>query len=136
MWHGELVKVWVKMVLDVVRFWERGCHPIDFGNRGLVNNLMYTCTSVQHCGSQWLKNNSFTKPLKLLVAKLHSSFEMLSKKKNRSAYIWKFFDRSHYETTLMICLAWLIQGYLGRSPCVIDLEKTNVWSIINVSIIC
>lgn len=95
MWHGELVKVWVKMVLDVVRFWERGCHPIDFGNRGLVNNLMYTCTSVQHCGSQWLKNNSFTKPLKLLVAKLHSSFEMLSKKKNRSAYIWKFFDRSH-----------------------------------------
>lgn len=95
MWHGELVKVWVKMVLDVVRFWERGCHPIDFGNRGLVNNLMYTCTSVQHCWSQWLKNNSFTKPLKLLVAKLHSSFEMLSKKKNRSAYIWKFFDRSH-----------------------------------------
>lgn len=61
MWHGELVKVWVKMVLDVVRFWERGCHPIDFGNRGLVNNLMYTCTSVQHCWSQWLKNKFFYK---------------------------------------------------------------------------
>lgn len=135
MWHGELVKVWVKMVLDVVRFWERGCHPIDFGNRGLVNNLMYTCTSVQHCGSQWLKNNSFTKPLKLLVAKLHSSFEMLSKKKNRSAYIWKFFDRSHDRNNFNDLFS-MINTRIRVSPCVIDLENTNVWSIINVSIIC
>lgn len=27
------------MVLDVVRFWERGGHPIDFGNRGLCTTL-------------------------------------------------------------------------------------------------
>lgn len=46
MWYGELVKVWVKMVFDVVRFWERGGYLIDFGNWGLVNNLMYICISV------------------------------------------------------------------------------------------
>lgn len=65
------------MVLDVARFWERGGHPIDFGNRGL-------------CTTLWESVNKFivkkitllqTPPLKLLVAKLHSSFEMLIQKR-------------------------------------------------------
>lgn len=65
------------MVLDVVRFWERGGHPIDLGNRGL-------CTTLWESINKFIvkKNNSFTKkPLKLLVAKLHSSFEMLIQKR-------------------------------------------------------
>lgn len=65
------------MVLDVARFWERGGHPIDLGNRGL-------------CTTLWESINNFIvkkitllqkKPLKLLVAKLHSSFEMLIQKR-------------------------------------------------------
>lgn len=65
------------MVLDVARFWERGGHPIDFGNRGL-------------CTTLWESVNKFIvkkitllqpPPLKLLVAKLHSSFEMLIQKR-------------------------------------------------------
>lgn len=65
------------MVLDVARFWERGGHPIDFGNRGL-------------CTTLWESINKFIvkkitllqpPPLKLLVAKLHSSFEMLIQKR-------------------------------------------------------
>lgn len=34
------------MVLDVARFWERGGHPIDFGNRGL-------------CTTSWESINKF-----------------------------------------------------------------------------
>lgn len=66
------------MVLDVARFWERGGHPIDLGNRGL-------------CTTLWESINKFIvkkitllqkkKTLKLLVAKLHSSFEMLIQKR-------------------------------------------------------
>lgn len=57
------------MVLDVARFWERGGHPIDFGNRGL-------------CTTLWESINKFiVKKITLLVAKLHSSFEMLIQKR-------------------------------------------------------
>lgn len=64
------------MVLDVARFWERGGHPIDFGNRGL-------CTTLWESINKFIvkKITLLQPPLKLLVAKLHSSFEMLIQKR-------------------------------------------------------
>lgn len=51
-----------------------------------------------------LKNNSFTKTPKTIGCKAPFKFRDVLEEK-RYAYIRKFFDRSHYETTLMICLA-------------------------------
>lgn len=64
------------MVLDVARFWERGGHPIDLGNRGL-------CTTLWESINKFIvkKITLLQPPLKLLVAKLHSSFEMLIQKR-------------------------------------------------------
>lgn len=89
------------MVLDVVRFWERGGHPIDFGNRGL-------------CTTLWESINKFIvkkitllqkKPPKTIGCKAPFKLRDAHTEEKRSAYIRKFFDRSHYEKTLMICLA-------------------------------
>lgn len=66
------------MVLDVARFWERGGHPIDFGNRGLCTTLWESINKFIVKKITLLQNPPL---LKLLVAKLHSSFEMLIQKR-------------------------------------------------------
>lgn len=80
------------MVLDVARFWERGGHPIDLGNRGL-------CTTLWESINKFIvkKITLLQTPPKTIGCKAPFKLRDAHTEEKRSAYIRKFFDRSHYE---------------------------------------